>query len=610
MNSIAAFLCAGSLLFSFPSTLVAQKCYPIPTLESLIPQKEELDQRMKWFDEVRFGMFIHWGVYSSLSGTWNGIRYQGYGEHIQRMAKIPIAEYREKVAGTFNPQQFSAKEWVKLAKDAGMGYLVITAKHHDGFAMYDSEVSDYNIVKATPFGRDPIRELERECRKAGLKFGLYYSQAFDWGEKDAPGNDWDYDNPGGDKLLGGANWWKGERRNFLPRAEKYVNEKSIPQIQELVKKYDPDILWFDTPSKLPLYLNIRILEAIREVDRENKIVVNGRLVRFGSQNMGDYRNTGDRSAFFFPTKGAWESIPTTNESYGYSRVDTVRKSVPFFVQLLASAASKGGNILMNVGPMGNGQWDSKDIEVFQGVGKWLKVNGESIYGTRRTNLPIQPWGVTTLKGDTLYVHVYRWPADSKLIIGGLRSDIRKGWFLADKKASVQFKRLSTDDYELTVPAKAPDSINSVIALVLGKQKLPNPIRLLDAGQTNVLYTFDAELQGRGLGYGDGKPNRNYVKNWKNESQSMKWRLRLNEPAEYTLYLDYNTAGKDDKGTVIVEINGKIFEANYPPYHERKGSSSIRIGKISLPEGAFECNLKGKQYQGNQYMNPIAVRLEK
>ena len=410
-------------------------------------------------------------------------------------------------------------------------------------------------------------------------------------------------------LADGANWWKGERRNFLPRAEKYVNEKSIPQIQELVKKYDPDILWFDTPSKLPLYLNIRILEAIREVDRENKIVVNGRLVRFGSQNMGDYRNTGDRSAFFFPTKGAWESIPTTNESYGYSRVDTVRKSVPFFVQLLASAASKGGNILMNVGPMGNGQWDSKDIEVFQGVGKWLKVNGESIYGTRRTNLPIQPWGVTTLKGDTLYVHVYRWPADSKLIIGGLRSDIRKGWFLADKKASVQFKRLSTDDYELTVPAKAPDSINSVIALVLGKQKLPNPIRLLDAG-TNVLYTFDAELQGRGLGYGDGKPNRNYVKNWKNESQSMKWRLRLNEPAEYTLYLDYNTAGKDDKGTVIVEINGKIFEANYPPYHERKGSSSIRIGKISLPEGAFECNLKGKQYQGNQYMNPIAVRLEK
>ena len=147
-------------------------------------------------------------------------------------------------------------------------------------------------------------------------------------------------------------------------------------------------------------------------------------------------------------------------------------------------------------------------------------------------------------------------------------------------------------------------------MVLGKQKLPNPIRLLDAGQTNVLYTFDAELQGRGLGYGDGKPNRNYVKNWKNESQSMKWRLRLNEPTEYTLYLDYNTAGKDDKGTVIVEINGKIFEANYPPYHERKGSSSIRIGKISLPEGAFECNLKGKQYQGNQYMNPIAVRLEK
>ena len=263
---------------------------------------------------------------------------------------------------------------------------------------------------------------------------------------------------------------------------------------------------------------------------------------------------------------------------------------------------------MNVGPMGNGRWDKRDIEVFQGIGQWLKVNGESIYGAQRTNLPIQPWGVTTLKGDTLYAHVFHWPADGKLIIGGLRSDIGKGWLVADKKAAIRFKRLNADDYEL--PANAPDSMNSVIALVLNNRKVPNPIRLIDHKQSNTLYTFDSELQGRGLGYGDGKPNCNYVTKWKNTNQWMKWNLRSSAPVEYTVYLDYNTQGKNDTGTVVVEIAGQKLEANYSTYPEQKGTNSLRLGKVKLPKGSFECSLKGKQYQGSQYMTPIAVRLEK
>ena len=571
--------------------------------------RKNYDARMAWYNEAKFGCFIHWGVYSVPAGIWKGKKLGGYTEHLMRKGRIPLEQYKKELVAPFNPTEFNAEEWMRHASEAGMNYFIITAKHHDGFAMYPSDAYPYDM-RLTKYGKDPMEALRKAARKYGIKFGFYYSHAFDWEHPDAPGNDWDYDNPGGDKLLGGANWWTGERKSFLPNAEKYVEEKSIPQIQELIKKYDPDILWFDTPSKLPLYLNIRILEAIREADPQNKIVVNGRLVRFGSQNMGDYRNTGDRAAFFFPTKGVWESIPTTNESYGDSVVDTVRKSVPFFVQLLASAASKGGNILMNVGPMGNGKWDARDVEVFQGIGKWLKVNGESIYGTQRTNLPVQPWGVTTLKGDTLYAHVYRWPSDGKLVIGGLRSEIKKGWCLANKKTSVKFNRLNADDYELALPAKAPDSMDAVIALILDKQQAPNPIRLLDARQSNILYTFDAQLQGRGLGFGDGKPNRNYVKNWKNENQSMKWKLRLNEPAEYTVYLDYNTAGKNDTGTVIIEIAGQKFEVNYPAFYERNGSSSVLVGKVKLDKGALECNLKGKQHTGNQYMNPIAVRLEK
>ena len=157
---------------------------------------------------------------------------------------------------------------------------------------------------------------------------------------------------------------------------------------------------------------------------------------------------------------------------------------------------------------------------------------------------------------------------------------------------------------------APDSMNSVIALVLNNRKVPNPIRLIDHKQSNTLYTFDSELQGRGLGYGDGKPNRNYVTKWKNTNQWMKWNLRSSAPVEYTVYLDYNTQGKNDTGTVVVEIAGQKLEANYSTYPEQKGTNSLRLGKVKLPKGSFECSLKGKQYQGSQYMTPIAVRLEK
>lgn len=571
--------------------------------------RKNVDERMAWYREARFGCFIHWGPYSTPAGVWKGKNTDGYTEHLMRKAQIPLEEYKKDLIAPFNPTEFDADEWMRHVSESGMKYFVITAKHHDGFAMYPSEAYPYDI-RLTKYGKDPMEALRKAAQKYGIKFGFYYSHAFDWEHPDAPGNDWNYPtNPGGDKLIGGKDWWM-ERKDFLSNAEKYVQEKSIPQIQELIRKYDPDILWFDTPQKLPLYLNIRILEAVRKADPQNKIVINGRLVRFGTQSMGDYRSMGDRSAYFFPTEGDWESIPTTNESYGYSVVDTIRKPASFFIQLLASAASKGGNILMNVGPMGNGKWDQRDVEVFQGIGKWLKVNGESIYGTKRTNLPVQPWGVTTLKGDTLYAHIYQWPADGKIVLGGLRSVLQEGWLIANKKAVVKFSRLNADDYELTLPSKAPDAMNSVIALVLEKQQTPNPIRLIDHKRTNILATFDSELQGKGLGYGDGKPNRNYITKWNKANQWMKWNLRLNEPAEYTVFLDYNTQGKNDTGTVIVEIAGQKLEINYPAFVERQGTKSLRAGKVKLDKGAFECSLRGKQYQGSQYMKPIAIRLEK
>lgn len=570
--------------------------------------RENYDERMSWYNDAKFGCFIHWGVYSGAAGLWKGKRFGGYTEHLMRKAKIPVGVYRKEMIEPFNPVDFDADEWMRNASMAGMRYFIITAKHHDGFAMFPSDAYPYDI-RLSGFGRDPMAELREAARRYGIRFGFYYSHAFDWEHPDAPGNDWEYDNPGGDRLLGGADWWTGGRKGFLRNAEKYVSEKSIPQIQELIKKYDPDILWFDTPSKLPLYLNIRILKAIREADKENRIVVNGRLVRYGGNNLGDYRNTGDRAAYFFPTEGPWESIPTTNESYGYSVVDTVRKPASFFIRLLASAASKGGNILMNVGPMGNGKWDEKDVEIFRGVGRWLEMNGEGIYGTERTDLPVQPWGVTTCKGDTLYAHVFNWPDDGRLVIGGLRSEVRSAHLVADGGRHIAGRRINENDYELQLHGDAPDKVNSLIALVLDSHVPACPVRLLDGKAPDILAAFDAELHGKGLGYGDGKPARNHVKNWKDETQWLSWNLRLNAPAHYDVYLDYNTAMASDSGTVIVKIGDRIFETAYYGHPEKNGTKSIYVGTVSLDKGQFDCTLKGKNHTGATYMNPIALRLQ-
>lgn len=568
--------------------------------------RENYDERMSWYNDAKFGCFIHWGVYSGAAGLWKGKRFGGYTEHLMRKAKIPVGVYRKEMIEPFNPVDFDADEWMRNASMAGMRYFIITAKHHDGFAMFPSDAYPYDI-RLSGFGRDPMAELREAARRYGIRFGFYYSHAFDWEHPDAPGNDWEYDNPGGDRLLGGADWWTGGRKGFLRNAEKYVSEKSIPQIQELIKKYDPDILWFDTPSKLPLYLNIRILKAIREADKENRIVVNGRLVRYGGNNLGDYRNTGDRAAYFFPTEGPWESIPTTNESYGYSVVDTVRKPASFFIRLLASAASKGGNILMNVGPMGNGKWDEKDVEIFRGVGRWLEMNGEGIYGTERTDLPVQPWGVTTCKGDTLYAHVFNWPDDGRLVIGGLRSEVRSARLVADGGRHIAGRRINENDYELQLPGDAPDKVNSLIALVLDSHVAACPVRLLNGKAPDILAAFDAELHGKGLGYGDGKPARNHVKNWKDETQWLSWNLRLNAPARYDVYLD--TVAASDSGTVIVKIGDRIFETAYDGHPEKNGTKSIYVGAVSLDEGQFDCTLKGKNHTGATYMNPIALRLQ-
>jgi len=568
--------------------------------------QKTLEKRMDWYTEARFGCFIHWGVYSLAGGEWDGAPVRGYAEHLMRIRKIPLPEYREQLVKPFNPVEFDADEWMRHARDAGMRYFIITAKHHDGFAMYFSDAYPYDM-RMTLFNRDPMKELRDAAKKYGIKFGFYYSHAFDWEHPDAPGNDWDYDNPGGDRLLHGANWWLNYPQ-FLPRAEKYVNEKSIPQIQELIRNYQPDIMWFDTPHKLPLYENIRILKTIRELS-PNTIVVNGRLARFSGINFGDYANTGDRAAYLFPVEDKyWESIPTTNESYGYSKYDLSHKPSAHFIRLLASATGKGGNILMNVGPMGNGKWDETDVKIFMSVGDWLKVNGEAIYGNEKTGLPIQNWGVTTRKGDHLYLHIYQWPKDGNLIVGGLSADIEKAYFLADKN-SVVCEKLGDKDMLIQLPEVCPDTANTVVALKLknADYQIDNK-RLLEPNTTNILLTFDAQLS-KGLTPADGKVYRNYIYNWTRAGQSMTWNVRLLQPATYRISVEYNKENPTDLGTIIVEIDGKPYKASYAPNQRAFNSEKLFVAFVDLAPGEHTIVLKGDRYEGKQYMRPMQLTLE-
>lgn len=568
---------------------------------------ETHESRIGWWREAKFGCFIHWGVYSAAGGEWKGKEVGGYAEHLMRKEKIPRAVYLEQLVKPFNPAAFDADAWVRAIKAAGMRYLVITAKHHDGVAMYPSAVSSFSIG-ASGFHRDPMQELSAACKKYGIRFGFYYSHAFDWEHPDAPGNDWDYDNPAGDKQLhGGINWFN-VHPELLPKAVKYVNEKSIPQIQELIRKYHPDILWFDTPSKLPLSENIRILKAIREID--NHVVVNGRLARTADISFGDYKNTADRPAEFYPVSGDWEAIPTTNESYGYSKYDNSHKPAAFFIRLLAKAAARGGNLLMNIGPMGNGVIDPRDTVILHRIGVWMQQNGESIYGTTATPLPLQPWGESTRKGNRLYLHVFHWPEKAPLYVGGLKGEVDKAWLLTDpQRQALALKRVNDRDITIQLPATAPDTMNSVIVLEM-KTMLTDSIRVLDTHTLpNVLLAFDGTLHGKGFKYGDGKAPKYYVFDWTKQDQYVSWTFRLPAAARFQVQIKYAADASTGSNAFALNVNGQTLSGKTQPVSSsREEIISQNLGTLSLPAGTHTMDIRPENIAGKELMKLFEITL--
>ncbi|HOK08279.1 MAG TPA: alpha-L-fucosidase [Candidatus Hydrogenedens sp.] len=417
--------------------------------------KEQKDQRMKWWREARFGLFIHWGLYAIPAGKWGDKTH--YGEWIRHEAQIPLPEY-EKLLTQFNPVKFNAKEWVKMAKNAGMKYIVITSKHHDGFCLFDSKVTDWDVM-STPFKRDILKELSDACKEEGIKMCFYYS-IMDWHHPD---------------YLPRREWEKEQRPEGDANYDRYV-EYMKAQLKELVNNYGPlGILWFDGEweNTWTFERGVDMYNYVRSLQPD--IIINNRVdgSRSGMAGLSEGKSVGDYGTpeQEVPAKGLpgvdWETCMTMNKHWGYNEYDKFFKTTKTLVQLLVDIVSKGGNFLLNVGPMANGEFPPESVERLKEIGEWMKVNSESIYGTVASPFDKPSWGRYTQKkaenGNTiLYAHVFQYEPKSKIKIPTDKKPL-KVWLLKNPSETVKTTN-KKGNLIVHLPQIEPDPNDTVIGL--------------------------------------------------------------------------------------------------------------------------------------------------
>jgi alpha-L-fucosidase len=550
-----------------------------PTTIVTFETEEEYSKRMEWWKDARYGLFIHFGLYSILGGEYNGQVTPKIAEWIQNTLKIPLADYK-KLMQKFNPQQFNADEWVSIAKAAGMKYIVITAKHHDGFAMFNSKVSDYNVMN-TPFGRDIIKEMKEACHKQGLKFGLYYSHNIDWenpnayigaGELTQRMNTVDFDPAKMDRSI-------------------YLKEKSFLQLKELLTNYGSiDIIWFDMGKGLSDDEVRQFVKEAREL--QPNIIISSRIgdevaPKEANKNMlfdfytpNDNYFTGDQLAM------PWEMAGTTNSSWGYRKNDHEWRSPKMILSSLIACASRGGNYLLNVGPMPNGEIPHEAVDSLKVAGDWLKKYGESVYDTKPSPFPWNyNWGYVTQKPNKLYLNISDWPLNNQIDLNGLITKIDAVHVLGNSK-SIKFNQ---DGRFLKIDLSNVEKNELVTMLVIEYHD-------------SALKVDPTLSQGA-----DNTVRLDRITGTYNKDELLSsWKFTIHTPGKYRIDIISNEKGNHAKPewtgsdqTGSVQVAGKIIPVVLKRHSEKVNPSLFfykeilsRVGEIEFSkEGTYTLQLK-------------------
>ena len=540
--------------------------------------KESLEKRGRFFDWGKYAMFIHWGLYSHIANHWDGKTYYGISEWIMspRVANIKPDEYMA-VAKNFNPVNFDAKQIARLAKDAGMKYIIVTSKHHDGFAMYHSQCNKFNVVDATPFKRDPMKELAEACKQEGLGFGFYYSH----------NQDWTY--PGGS---GGPKTDSyGNEKTF----DDYFIEKCLPQVEEITRNYgEIELIWFDTPGKMPEKYARQLVEVVHR--NQPRALVSGRV----GFDMGDYKTMGDMQVPLKNIYGLWEGVDVTNDSWGFAWYDENWKSPKQLLVNLISTVARGGTYMLNVGPDGLGRIPEPAQEALRSVGKWIAKYPQVIYSAEAS--PWQrafPWGDAVVNNGKIYLAVYQWPTSGELYLPGLKTEIASIRLLNTKKG----KKLNYSKEEswtvIRIPYQTPDPMASIIEITLKKAPEVNPVMTVDpefgvamsaifARTTACSVTHKSWMEK----FGEWK-HIDQVSDW-NEKSRVTWDFEIKTPGKYLVELTFSGNGpkvwnvETSEGVNIRNRQNSCTIYNTQPIgwisFQKSGKQTLTV---SIPEGERE-----------------------
>ncbi|WPJ96209.1 alpha-L-fucosidase [Coraliomargarita algicola] len=504
--------------------------------DSVVKLRAQDAERGQLFNDGNYAMFVHWGLYSTLANKVDGKTYYGIGEWIMnpRMADIPVEAYMQ-LPASFNPTEFDAKALVQLAKDAGMKYIVITAKHHEGFAMYDSACSDFDIVDATPYGQDPLKALSLACEEAGIGLGVYYSHFQDW---TAPG---------------GGRGPKVDAEGNAVSFEDYFVNKCLPQIDELTSNYGPlELIWFDTPASISKEHVEQLIAVVRK--NQPKALINGRA----GHGLGDYQGLGDMEVPLRNVPGMWESVDTINDSWAYAWYDENWKSPKEILRRLIGTVARGGTYMLNVGPRGDGSVPERSARTLRSSGEWIQEYPQVVYDVDASPWEhALPWGDATVKGNKLLLSVFEWPDSGTLYVPGLLTEV-KGARLLNGAANeaISFAR-EGNTLLLDLPAQAPDSLVSVIELELASTPKADPTWALDPTTKTTIEAEFCSTEGATLSnirwmekFGEWK-HMKQVTDWKPGSAAT-WEVDVLVPGDYQVDLSYKG---EDRLVWEVEVEG-------------------------------------------------------